>query len=152
MPGQGAQAFRCRYGDPVEALGRGQVGVWRMDGQMVCTTFLFSIETSFLTHLHTHVCTHTHVSTTFSAQIPVLYLSPRLRSTLSRGWPRGRVVKFVRSAAGGPVFHCFESWARTWHCSSNHTEAASHMPQLEGPTTKNIQLCTGELWGEKGKK
>ena len=25
------------------------------------------------------------------------------------------------------------------------------MPQLEGPTTKNIQLCTGELWGEKGK-
>ena len=26
------------------------------------------------------------------------------------------------------------------------------MPQLEGPTTKNIQLCTGGLWGEKGKK
>ena len=25
------------------------------------------------------------------------------------------------------------------------------MPQLEGPTTKNIQLCTGGLWGEKGK-
>ena len=25
------------------------------------------------------------------------------------------------------------------------------MPQLEGPTTKNIQLCTRELWGEKGK-
>ena len=25
------------------------------------------------------------------------------------------------------------------------------MPQLEGPTTKNTQLCTGELWGEKGK-
>ena len=25
------------------------------------------------------------------------------------------------------------------------------MPQLEGPTTKNIQLCTGRLWGEKGK-
>ena len=37
------------------------------------------------------------------------------------------------------------------HCSSNHTEAASHMPQLEGPTTKNIQLCNGGLWGEKGK-
>ena len=28
---------------------------------------------------------------------------------------------------------------------------ASHMPQLEGPTTKNIQLCTGGLWGAKGK-
>ncbi|GAA9202137.1 hypothetical protein BTM366_14960 [Helicobacter pylori] len=27
------------------------------------------------------------------------------------------------------------------------------MPQLEGPTTKNIQLCTVGIWGEKaGKK
>ena len=34
----------------------------------------------------------------------------------------------------------------------SHAEAASHMPQLEGPSTKNIQLCTGGLWGEKGKK
>ena len=25
------------------------------------------------------------------------------------------------------------------------------MPQLEGPTTKNVQLCTGGLWREKGK-
>ena len=24
------------------------------------------------------------------------------------------------------------------------------MPQLEGSTTKNIQLCTRGLWGEKG--
>ena len=40
---------------------------------------------------------------------------------------------------------------RTWHCSSNDAEAAFHMPQLEGPTTKNIQLCTGGLWGEKGR-
>ena len=65
------------------------------------------------------------------------------------GWPRGGVVKFTRSTAGGPVFRWFEAWARTWHCSSNHAEAASHMPQLEGPTTKNIQLCTQGLWGEK---
>ena len=68
------------------------------------------------------------------------------------GWPRGRVVKFARSAAGGPVFCLFESWARTWHCSSNHAEAASHIPQLEGPTTKNIQLCTGGGFGEKKEK
>ena len=67
-------------------------------------------------------------------------------------WPRGRVVKFARSAAGDPVFPGFKSWAQTWYCSSNHAEAASHMPQLERPTTKNIQLCTGGLWGEKGKK
>ena len=25
------------------------------------------------------------------------------------------------------------------------------MPQLEGPATKNTQLYTGEVWGEKGK-
>ena len=25
------------------------------------------------------------------------------------------------------------------------------MPQLEEPTTKTTQLCTGGLWGEKGK-
>ena len=61
------------------------------------------------------------------------------------------MVKFARSAAGGPVFRQFESWARTWHCSSDHAEAASHMPQLEEPTTKNTQLFTGGLWGEKGK-
>ena len=75
-----------------------------------------------------------------------------LKIDLARGWLRGRVVEFVRSAAGGPVFCWFESWVRTWHCSSNHAEAASHMPQLKGPTAKNIQLCTRGLWGEKGKK
>ena len=69
-----------------------------------------------------------------------------------RGWPRGRVVKFACSAAGGPVFPWFGSWARTWHCSSGHAGAASHMPQLEESTMKNIQLCTRGLWGEKGKK
>ena len=67
-------------------------------------------------------------------------------------WPHGRVVEFVRSAAGGPVFRWFESWARAWHCSSGYAEAASLMPQLEEPTTKNTQLCTGGFWGEKGKK
>ena len=61
------------------------------------------------------------------------------------GWPCGWVVKFACSTAGGPVFHWFESWARTWHCSSDHAEAASHMPQLEGPTMKNLQLCTRGL-------
>ena len=50
---------------------------------------------------------------------------------MKTGRPRGRVVKLARSAAGGPGFR---------------------RPQLEGPTTKNIQLCTGGLWGEKGKK
>ena len=43
-------------------------------------------------------------------------------------------------------FRWFGSWARTWHCSSGHIEAASHMPQL------NIQLCTGGIWGRKSRK
>ena len=75
-----------------------------------------------------------------------------VKRAVSWGWPHGQVVKFARSAAGGPVFPWFESWVRTWHCSSNHAEVASHIPQLEGPTTKNIQLCTGGLWGGKKKE
>ena len=67
------------------------------------------------------------------------------------GQPRGWVVKFTSSTAGSPGFHWFESWAWTWHHSSSHAEVASHMPQLEGPTTKNTQLCSWGLWGEKGK-
>ena len=57
-----------------------------------------------------------------------------------------------RAAAGSPGFHRFESWVQTRHRSLSHAEAASHMPQLEGLTTNNIQLCTWGLWGEKGKK
>ena len=48
-------------------------------------------------------------------------------------------------------FRWFKSWAQTWHRLSSHAEAASHMSQLEGPTTKNAQLCTGGALGEKGK-
>ena len=48
-------------------------------------------------------------------------------------------------------FHWFGSWAQTWHRSSSHAEAASHMPQLEGPISENMQLCAEGLWGEKRK-
>ena len=41
---------------------------------------------------------------------------------------------------------------QAWYRSSGHAEAASHMPQLEGPTTKNIELCTGGVVGEKKQK
>ena len=68
------------------------------------------------------------------------------------GWPRGQVVKFARSAFSGHGFHRFGSWAPTWHHSSGHVEAVSQMPQLEGPTTKNIQLCIGGIGGEKAGK
>ena len=52
---------------------------------------------------------------------------------------------------GSPGFRRFGSWAWTRHRSSGHAEAAAHMPQLEGHTTKNTQLCAGGLWGEKEK-
>ena len=31
-------------------------------------------------------------------------------------------------------------------------KVASHMPQLEGPTTKNTQLCTRGLWEKRKEK
>ena len=40
----------------------------------------------------------------------------------------------------------FGSWALTWHCSSGHVEAASHIPQLEGRATK-IYNCVRGWWG-----
>ena len=36
--------------------------------------------------------------------------------------------------------------------SSGHAEVAPHMPQLEGPTTENTQLCTRGALGRKRKK
>ena len=62
------------------------------------------------------------------------------------------MVKFVFSASGGPGFHGFVSWARTRYHSLGHAEVAFHVPQLGGPTTKNTQLCTGGIWGEKAEK
>ena len=51
-----------------------------------------------------------------------------------------------------PGVHRFGSWAQTWHCLLGHVEAVSHMSQLEEPTTKNIQLCTGWIWREREEK
>ena len=48
-----------------------------------------------------------------------------------------------------PGFHRFGSWAQTWHCSSGHAEAVSHMPQL-GPTTKKNPATV--YWGYLGRK
>ena len=38
---------------------------------------------------------------------------------------------------------------QTWHRSSGHAEAASHMPQPEGPTTRIYNYVLGALWGEE---
>ena len=52
---------------------------------------------------------------------------------------------------GNPGFHQFRSWAQTRHRSSGHAEAASHMPQLEGPTTEIYNYVLGGF-GEKKQK
>ena len=54
------------------------------------------------------------------------------------------------------TLHCgspgFRSWAQIRHCSSGHVEVASHMPQLEGLTTKIYNYVPGGIWGEKAEK
>ena len=61
------------------------------------------------------------------------------------------MVKFVRSASAAQGFAGSDPGCGP---STTHqamlAEAASHMPQIEGRTTKTIQRCTRGLWGEKG--
>ena len=83
---------------------------------------------------------------TFGTMIIVLALKQLKGPAL---WPSGyiRTLRF-----GGPVFHQFGSGARTWHRSSGHVEAASHMAQLEEPTTKIYNYVLGGFLGNKQKK
>ena len=53
---------------------------------------------------------------------------------------------------GGPGFRQFNSRVQTWHHSAGHAEAASHMPQLEGPTTKTCNYVLGGFEEKKQKK
>ena len=65
------------------------------------------------------------------------------------GQPRGQVVKVARSAAAAQGFA--GSCSPTRHCSSGYVEAASHMPQLEGPAAKIYSYVPGG-WGRKSRK
>ena len=60
-----------------------------------------------------------------------------------------------RLNSGAPIsgsgFPRFGSWPRTWHCSSGHAEAASHMPQLEALTARIYYYVLG-VFGEKKEK
>ena len=49
-----------------------------------------------------------------------------------------------------PRFHQFGFWAQSWHHSSGHAEAASHIAQPEGPTTRIYNYVLGGF-GEKKK-
>ena len=71
----------------------------------------------------------------------------------------GKCSKAVSRGAGSVakwLSSCASLQAAQFFVGSNpgcgHGTAHQAMPQLEGPTMKNTQLCTGGLWGEKGKK
>ena len=67
--------------------------------------------------------------------------------------PSGPVVQQPSSHAPlwWPGVHMFKSWAQTLHHSSSHAEAASHIAEPEGPTTR-IYNYVLEGFGEKNKK
>ena len=63
-------------------------------------------------------------------------------------WPSGwvRVLCF-----SGLRLRGFGFWAQIWHCSSGHAGVVSHMPQLEGPTTKMYNHVLGSFGKKKEK-
>ena len=69
-----------------------------------------------------------------------------LKILLIGGWPGGGVVKFGAPLLGPRV----GILARTWHHSLGHVEVASHVPQLEGLTSKIYNYVLGRF-GEKKK-
>uniref|UniRef100_A0A9L0TQD2 Protein phosphatase 2 regulatory subunit B'gamma n=1 Tax=Equus caballus TaxID=9796 RepID=A0A9L0TQD2_HORSE len=77
------------------------------------------------------------VPSTVSSKIKVPVPQPIVKKDKRQNSSRfsvsnNRELQKLPSLKGSPVLRWFESWARTWHCSSNHAEAASHVPQLEG--------------------
>ena len=63
------------------------------------------------------------------------------------------VAKWLSSCLcfGHPGLHQFRSWLPTWHHSQSHAEAASHIAQPEGSTTRIYNHVLGGF-GEKKKK
>ena len=62
-----------------------------------------------------------------------------------------RVVKIVLRF-GIPGLSQLGSWVRTWHSSSGHAEAASHVAQPEALTRRIFNYILWGLWGEEEKK
>ena len=80
------------------------------------------------------------------------------------GYDRNMLLMYVKEILGaGPMAEWLNScaplrrptvrtWARTWHRSLGRGEVVSHMPQLEGPTTKIYNYALGGFWEEKKKQ
>ena len=67
----------------------------------------------------------------------------------------GPVAQWLSSCAPLQAAQCFVSSNPGRGHGTAHQTTLRQRPtchKLEGPTTNNIQLCTGGLWGENGKK
>ena len=67
-----------------------------------------------------------------------------LYKNVGRGQPHGTPLS-------GPGFLQFGSWVWTWHLSSGHAEAVSHIAEPEGSTTR-IYNYVGGFGGKKKKR
>ena len=84
-----------------------------------------------------------------SKRVWEMYFIHSARNDYPWGKPHGQGVKFVRSAAAAQGFASSDPGCGHGTPSSGHVEAASHMPQLEGPTTK---IYTAIYWGNLERK
>ena len=66
------------------------------------------------------------------------------------GWPMAKWLS-LRALLRQPGARWFGSWARTYAASSSRAVAASHMEELEWPTSR-IYNYVLRLWGEKKKE
>ena len=68
------------------------------------------------------------------------------------GQPRGQVVKFVCSAAAAQGFAGSDPGHK--HGTARQATLRQHPTchKQKEPELKNIQLCTGGIWGEKAEK
>ena len=62
------------------------------------------------------------------------------------------MVKFTHSAFVAQGFTQFRTWGWAWHRPPGHAEVASHIAELEGPTTRIYNYVLGGLWEKKKKK
>ena len=74
------------------------------------------------------------------------------KRSIHKGRPRARVVKFTCSALVVQGFASSDPGHGHGTAHQSHAEAASHMPQLEGPTTKKIYNYVPGGFGEKKEK
>ena len=56
-------------------------------------------------------------------------INSEVKNTIGAGLGPIGYVRTLRFS--DPGFHWFGIWARTWHCSSSHAEAASHTAQIQ---------------------